>query len=108
MIIGVIEIHLHNDTSQDQFDQYADAEISTEVNQPSGEQKQQLESVEDQQQKTSHTDIVRDGYRTRSGRLVKSHLIDTNKPWYSSIKTSRVKNELINEFRTCEQFSDII
>ena len=63
--------HLHKDTSQDQFDQYADVEINTEVNQPSGEQNQQLESVEDPQQKTSNTDIVQDGYRTRSGRLVK-------------------------------------
>ena len=43
--------HLHKDTSQDQFDQYADVEINTEVNQPSGEQNQQLESVEDQQKK---------------------------------------------------------
>ena len=31
-------IHLHKDTSQDQFDQYADVKINTEVNQPSGEQ----------------------------------------------------------------------
>ena len=62
--------HLHKDTLQDQFDQYA--EVSTEVNQPSGEQKQQSESVEDQQQKPSNTEIVGDGYRTNSGRLVKA------------------------------------
>ena len=63
--------HLHKDTSQDHFDQYADVEINTEVNQPSGERNQKPESVEDQQQKTSNTDNVQEGYRTRSGRLVK-------------------------------------
>ena len=52
--------HLHKDTSQDQFYQYTDIEISTEVNQPSGEQNQQPESVEDQKQKNKQYK-----YRTR-------------------------------------------
>ena len=69
MFIGIIKdicIKTHR-----KFDQYADVEINTDVNQPSGEQKQQPESVENQQQKTSNTDIVQGGYCTRSGRLVK-------------------------------------
>ena len=54
------QIHLHKDTLQDQFDQYADVEINTDVNQPSREQKQQLESLENQQQKNKQY-----GYCTR-------------------------------------------
>ena len=66
--------HLHKDTSQDQYNVHTNIETKTEVIQPtSGEQEclQQSGNLEDQQQKASNTNIVQDGYRTRSGRLVK-------------------------------------
>ena len=66
--------HLHKDTLQNQYNVHTDIETKTEVIQPtSGEQErlQQSGNLEDQQQKASNTDIVQDGCRTRSGRLVK-------------------------------------
>ena len=61
--------HLHKDTSQDLYNVHTDIETKTEVIQPtSGEQEclQQSGNPEDQQQKASNTNIVQDGYRTRS------------------------------------------
>ena len=61
--------HLHKDASQDQSILYADVETNAEMKQPtSAEQEQQPQSSEDQQHEANN---ISDGYRTRSGRLVK-------------------------------------
>ena len=61
--------HLHKDTSQDRSILYTDGETNAEMKQPtSAEQEQQPQSSEDQQHEANNNS---DGYRTRSGRLVK-------------------------------------
>ena len=61
--------HLHKDASQDQSIVYTDVETNAEMKQPtSAEQEQQPQSSEDQHHEVNN---ISDGYRTRSGRLVK-------------------------------------
>jgi len=66
--------HLHKDTSQDQFSQLTDTGRNIEVTQSTSDQQdglQQSENLEDHKQNADNTDIAQEGYRTRSGRLVK-------------------------------------